>query len=375
MIGYETVRLRETVSRRGIALVSVLYFLVVCALTIAAVLFAQRTVTRNARSSERGAELLATADEALYGALATWSGGERARQGVGSTAILTASPRAEIRTSTLITRLTASLYSLVAESALSGGGPARRVSMLVRVPVASWRTPSGLVSAVDVSVGPGVHFSDDSSCGEPPAADIFLAPSTSLNLDPGIPPALQPSVLRDSSALDSTVYLRIGDVWWNELAARADIHLAGNVSITPSVRVSGGRCVDADANWGDVVANSICALRAPVVHVAGDLTIEGGAGQGVLLVDGHLAITGPFTYSGQIVARHGVETRADNIAISGVVYAWRASADSTASRVTTNEVMLTHATTIRRSVCDAHYGVASWQQPQRIRERAWTELF
>jgi hypothetical protein len=364
------------VQRRGIALVSVLYFLVVCALTITAVLFAQRTATRSTRSSAGAAQLFASADEALYAALATWSGVERARQSVGSTLITSASTRAGITTSTLITRVTASLYALVAESVFGGSGPTRRVSMLVRVPLESWRMRGGLVSAVDVSVGPDVRFSDDSTCGEPLAAAIVLAPSASLNLDAGIPPGMQPSVVRDSTALDSTIYLRVGDVWWSELAARADVRFSGNVSITPSAQVSGGRCVDGDANWGDPLAGtSPCGARAPVVHVSGDLTIEGGAGQGVLLVDGHLAITGPFTYSGQIVARHGIETRADNIAISGVVYAWRASADSTASRPTTNEVMLTHATTIRRSVCDAHYGIASWQQPQRVRERAWIELF
>src|SRR5689334_16477251 len=108
MIAKVSAQLSGAVARRGLALVSVLYFLIVCALTIAAVLFAQRTVTRNARSSESGAELLALADEALYGALATWSGVERARQSVGSTVILPASSRAGITTSALITRLTAS---------------------------------------------------------------------------------------------------------------------------------------------------------------------------------------------------------------------------------------------------------------------------
>jgi len=187
---------------------------------------------------------------------------------------------------------------------------------------------------------------------------------------------MQPSVVRDAMAVDSATYLRIGDAWWSELAAHADVRLAGDVRIAPSPQVIAGQCIEGDANWGDPRSStSACATHAPIVHVAGDLTIAGGAGQGALLVDGHLSITGAFTYSGQIVARRGIETRADNIAISGVVYAWRASVDSTASRVTTNEVMLMHATTLRRSVCDAQYGVASWQQPRRVRERAWSELF
>ena len=354
---------------------SVLYFLVVCALSIAAVLFAQRTATRSTHVSASGARLLATAGDALYGAVGNWNGTERARQKVGSTAVLPLATRAGITTTTLITRVTASLYSLVVESAFGASGASRRLSMLVRVPIATWRMRGGLVSTVDVSIGPDVRFTADSGCGAPLAPAIVLAPSATLHLDAGIPPGLEPAVVRDSTAVDSSVFLRIGDVWWSDLAARADIHLPGNSSIAPRPQASGAWCVDDDTNWGDLVASSVCAARAPVVHVAGDLTIEGGAGQGVLLVDGHLVISGAFAYSGQIVARNGIETRADNIAISGVVYAWRASADSTASRASTNEVMLTHTTTIRHSVCDAHYGVASWQQPRRVHERAWTELF
>ena len=363
-------------ARGGVALVSVLYFLVVCALTIAAVLFAGRSATRSTFASAGGAQLLAAAEDAINRALGSWSAVERARQPVGGTSNVPTAPPAGIATSVMITRITTSIYSLVGEARFGSDGAARRVSTLVRLPTISSRARGALVSAVDVTVGPEVRFRDDSSCSDPMAAAIILAPTAALSLDAGISPGMQPSIERDSVAVDSTTYLRVGDVWWSELAAHADVRLAGNVSIVPSPQVSNGRCIDGNANWGDPRAStSACAARAPIVYVAGDLTIEGGAGQGVLLVDGHLAITGAFTYSGQIVARHGIETRADNIAISGVVYAWRASVDTTASRALTNEVMLTHATTLRHSVCDAQYGVASWQQPRRVRERAWAELF
>jgi len=365
-------------ARGGVALVSVLYFLVVCALAIAAVLFAQRSATRSTLSRAGGIQLLTAADAAINRAVGSWSGAERAHQPVGSTSIIPAPQQAGITTSVMITRVTASLYSLVGEARFGSDGAARRLSMLVRQPVLSSRARGALVSAVDVTVGPDVRFRADSSCADNMDAAIILAPAAALNVDAGILPQMRPSAVRDSIAVDSAVYLRVGDVWWSELAAHADIRLAGDVRIAPGPQASAGHCIDGDANWGEPrpsASASACAAHAPIVYVAGDLTIEGGAGQGVLLVDGHLAITGAFTYSGQIVARHGIETRADNIAISGVVYAWRASADSTASRSMTNEVMLTHATTLRRSVCDAQYGVASWQQPRRVRERAWAELF
>lgn len=361
--------------RRGIAIVSVLYFLVVCALISAAVLFAQRVTTRNTLMSVSGAQLLASADEAVHTALGSWSRSERSRQAIGSTALIATSPVNGLATSVYVTRLTSRVFSIVGETRL-GLGAARRVSLLVRIPIESPPVMSALVSAVGVSVGRDVRFVVDTACGDTSAVAITLAPDVPLIVDADIPPGAQPIALRDPAAGDSMSYQRVGNIWWSELSRLADIHVPADTRISPTPSVAGAQCVPAVTNWGDPSRpGSACGNRAPLVYVAGDLTIEGGAGQGVLLVDGHLTVTGAFTYSGQIVATHGIETRADNIAISGVVFAWRARVESTATRQTTNDVILTHTTTLRRSRCDAAYSVASWFEPRRVRDRAWTELF
>jgi hypothetical protein len=132
--------------------------------------------------------------------------------------------------------------------------------------------------------------------------------------------------------------------------------------------------VRTDSNWGDPSApTSPCAARVPVVYAAGDLTIDGGLGQGALLVDGHLLIAGPFTFSGQIVARGGIEMIADNITITGSVHAWRARSDTLAAHADSARVVLARRVTIRSSGCDASHGVASWLQPRRVRDFAWME--
>ncbi len=364
---------RERSNQRGVALVAVLYFLVVCALTITAVLFAQRSAKRNALSTANGTQLLAAAEAALHATAASWGSADRSRQAVGSTASV-ATINGGVRTATYVTRLTSRLYSITSEANLVGSSIARRVSLLVRIPFAT-RVRGALISAVDVTIGAQVRFVADSTCDTASAA-VVLTPNAAFAIDADIPPGTQPSMLRDSIANDSSIYLRVADTWWSELAQRADIRLAADARITPTPIVVAGQCSTSDANWGDprgLIAE--CALRAPLVYVLGDLTIDGGAGQGVLLVDGHLTIAGPFTFSGQIVARHGIETLADNIAISGAVYAWRSSSDATVSHSITSDVMLTHATTLRYSGCDARHGIASWLQPRRVRERAWSELF
>jgi hypothetical protein len=370
-------RAGRTVERRGVALVSVLYFLVVCGLTSAALLFLERAGARTAASSRGGSSLLASAESALYSTLAQWDGVMRARQRVGSVASVATSSPPGLHTNIFVARLTSRLFSIVAETRRDRDGVARRVGLLVRLPGAANGLRAALVSAVDVSIGPDVRIETDSgSCGDTATAAVVLAPAAALTIDPAVRAERRPTVLHDSTAGDSSAYLQFGSVWWSDLALAADIHLPRDAHVTPAPVTSGSGCVRVDTNWGDPNSlTSVCAARAPTIISDGDLTIDGGVGQGVLLVAGHLTIDGPFVFSGQIVARGGIEMRADNIAISGGVYAWRASPAADSTRIVATRVVLTRHTTIRYSRCDMRHGVASWQQPRRVRRYAWSELF
>ena len=358
--------------RRGIALVTVLYFLVIGSLASAGVFMIIRTMLRGASGVANGTRLSAAAEEALYAALAAWDAPVRMRQPIGSTVAL---PSPSGGAAVNITRLSQRLFAILADARDSTEHTARRVSLLVRLPFVASPFRAALVSAADVSLGPNVRLVGDSACGDGAAVGIALAPDVALSLDTSLT-APQPTVVRDSAAADSSTYLQIGGRSWTELAAAADIQLVSDARVAPSPVVSGGLCIASNENWGDPTSPSgACAARSPVIYAAGDLSIDGGVGQGVLLVAGHLTIAGPFTFSGQIVARGGIETLADNITISGAVYAWRARGDSVIARDTASSVELTHQTTLRFSRCDAWHGMASWLQPRRVRQRAWSELF
>lgn len=360
--------------RRGVILVAVLYFLVVGAVLVVAVLSVVRAAARRGAASASGTTLFAVAEERLNAALAAWDGARMSRQPLGTTALISSSSVRGARARLYVTRLGLSVYSIVAEAVDETSAAGRRVNLLVRVPNALPRIRGALVSAVNVTLGPAVRVLTDTatSCGAVATAPLVLAPAVTLATDPAMPSSELPAVIRDPAADDSTSYLRFGDAWWGAMSVAADVHLSSGAHVTPSPTVVGTSCALIDSNWGDVNDAAPCAGRAPTVYAAGDLTIDGGAGQGVLLVEGHLTIAGSFTYSGQIVARRGIETLADNITISGAVYAWRAS-DSTASHA--SDVVLTHATTLRYSGCDAQHGIASWLQPRRVHARAWSELF
>ena len=362
---------------RGIALVAVLYFLVLAALTSIAVVFGTRFASRRNVEARTDAALIAAGDAILYGALSHWNGAEHARQAVGATVVSHPATARDILATLSVTRLASRMFSLVAEVRGLPNGPARRLALLVRVPFPEPSLTAALVSAVDVSIDSAARLTlDTAACADTAGATLIVAPGVSVAIDSAVLPDQRPAIRVDSSASDSTRYLQFGESSWSDLVAGADVRLLPDAALAPLPVAAGGVCIDGPANWGEPADSaSPCSTRAPVVYAPGDLTIEGGRGQGVLLVDGRLVITGPFAYSGQIVVRRGIETRADAISISGVVLAWRAASESTRTRATRSDVVLTHHTSLRASRCDAAHGMQSWLQPRAIRLRAWTELF
>lgn len=360
-------------ARQGVALISVLYFLIVCGLAATALLWSERARATNVLGARGGVRLSAMADSALYAALAGWQPSDRLRQAVGTTMVLTTTSSPEVRTRVFATRTTRRLFTIVAEATQLLDGNARRVTLFVRFPLASTLLRGALVSAVDVTIGAEARIVMDTACGDSATAGVMLAPSAALNIDSTIIGG-GPSVARSAAAADSATYLRFGNAWWSDLAMAADVRLTAGAHVTPAPVTSAGSCVRVESNWGDPsTPASPCAARMPIVHAAGDLTIDGGLGQGALLVDGHLLIAGPFTFSGQIVARGGIEMIADNITISGSVSAWRARADALAAHVDSARVVLARRTTLRYSGCDAWHGVASSLQLRRVRDFAWME--
>ena len=360
-------------ARKGVALISVLYFLIVCGLAATALLWSERARATNVLGALGGGRLSAIADSALYAALAGWQPGERLRQSVGTTIVLSTTSSPDVRTRVFVTRTTRRLFAIVAEATRILDGNARRVTLFVRLPLASTLPRGALVSAVDVAIGPEARIVVDTACGDTTTAGVVLAPSAALTVDSTIIGG-GPSVARSAAAADSATYLRFGNAWWSDLTMAADVRLTAGARVTPTPVTSAGSCVRVESNWGDPgPTTSPCAARIPIVYAAGDLTIDGGLGQGALLVDGHLLITGPFMFSGQIVARGGIEMIADNITIIGSVNAWRARGAAVAALNDSARVVLARRTTLRYSGCDTWHGVASSRQPRRVRDFAWME--
>jgi len=117
-----------------------------------------------------------------------------------------------------------------------------------------------------------------------------------------------PPFLKDSSVHPST-FNQFGDVTYDDIAALATVQLSGGTYKTQP-EVSGGVCDrSVQTNWGDGMnPSAACGGYFPIVHIAGDATLNGDQGQGILLVDGDLSIQGSYQYYGIVIVKGSLST-------------------------------------------------------------------
>lgn len=112
---------------------------------------------------------------------------------------------------------------------------------------------------------------------------------------PWLPPSLRVDATTDS--LPSLGLLGPG-----ALRARVADRIAGTLS--PQPVVDSGVCADAPDNWGSPTdPEGPCGGRRVTRYASGDITLEGGEGQGLVLVEGSLTLRGGAVLAGLVVVR------------------------------------------------------------------------
>ena len=141
-----------------------------------------------------------------------------------------------------------------------------------------------------------------------------------------------PPVLLDST-LTTSVLDQFGPDDYASLAARA-VHVVGGMvtGVGPVVAGAPAVCLVADSlNWGEpLAAGPAVACRGffPIIHATGDLQLNGGRGQGVLLVDGNLDLSGGASFTGVLVVLGRLTASGSGGSILGGVLADRVSSGS-----------------------------------------------
>ncbi len=303
---------------RGFALAVAVFALALIAALLAGVFFAAVQEVRMGRNALGAERAFAAAEAGLATLIGSWDPAHYNQMAPGRTAGFTGLlPARSASYSGAVTRLGETLFLVRATGTDAAGGSRRSVAGVVQLapPDVALRAAlavsdqahvggASLVSGVD-SAPAGWNCapaSADAGVRIPDVSRISTAGCTRASCLDGSPAA----------SADSTVGIPFTGpeaAAWESLVARAARSLpadAGTISGVGPVGTATSCDSSAAGNWGEPAsppAVSGCADYLPITHAAGDLRINGGSGQGVLLVEGNLALEGGFQFRGVLLVR------------------------------------------------------------------------
>ncbi len=287
---------------RGVALPIVIFVLAMLAGLVTAAFWGGVLDHRTGRAALDVQQALGLAEIAVADPLANWDAGRYTALPVGGAVADTVRwESGTIKSVTRVRRLGVGLFLIGADGFGRSGGVAR-AGVVVRLE--PWDTPAvgPLLVNGPVHVGPlaevrGDTLSSERGCTSPRESD----PDTRFGFGSHDTPELED---------------------FSRWVGRATKQVAPGryIDIGPVLR--GGVCHAAELrNWGDPTAGSGCGNYRPVVHVAGDLTLIGGLGQGVLVVGGDLDLRGGFSFAGLILVGGSFRATSGAPRIEGAVQA------------------------------------------------------
>jgi hypothetical protein len=186
-------------------------------------------------------------------------------------------------------------------------GHGRVGRMEARIARLAWGTDPlarvrALDAAVSVALGSPVAIAGSVDVAAPASVDAPLDPR---DCDPWIADLVAHYAAEPLApvALLADTLPSLGLLSFDDLLGSADVAVAGSVS--PAPVESGGTClVDEPASWGDPERPwRPCGAHYALRRSIGSLVVDGGAGQGVLVVDGDVVLGGGARFYGLVLAR------------------------------------------------------------------------
>jgi len=369
---------RLTRERRGSALLLVLVAMVVLAVLGSASMMSALQEARSSRAAQIQQRALTVAEFALNQQLSSWRS-ERQSMAVGAIDSLAVGVDLGDTAIVRVQRLSSTDFNVVSVGRAGIGNglmeAQRDVSMVVnfRSPVIQ---PGGILMTygdVDIQGSPTVSGRNTTPPGwtdcSTPARDTFALSYNSAAKVSVQKPASQAigGTYADPRAADPRSYDTFGTETWASLIARANIRVTGNVNPTPSG--SSTTCTASTSNWGEprrgggTVAG--CTSYFPTIYSPGDLDLETGRGQGILIVHGRLRIRGNFQFNGLVLVRDEFEAEG-NMSLYGSVMS--RNADRSETRVRGNG-------TLMYSRCAIDRALSALGSPTRVKGRAWANIY
>lgn len=386
--------LRKLASRRGFALPVAIGAIVLVGMMLAGTFFAVTQDARVGMNTAKQEVAFRASERGLNTAYANWSAGGYNNIAVGSTTVsknpgpMDSTATAGWSDTVRITKLYTNAF-LITSTGRAGTGNSnsarRRTQMVVKLtwPVFNFLGALTVRGAIQIGGSSNINGTDMAptgwNCAPLGATTAAIATNDTTNVSFSGCTGMtcltgSPQIKISSSAADSNTYFSYGDATWNMLVQSATMNLPGGQtfnSIGPVV--SGGSCVTSNTkNWGDpnrATPSGACESYFPIIHFTdstANTQITGGSGQGILLVDGDLTVSGGFSFYGPVIVRGHLRTTGTGGHFYGGVMA--ANVDLEQNAVLGNAI-------INYSQCAVQAAIQGSGAGKLANDRPWSEAF
>lgn len=368
-------------NRRGVALVIVILGLLVVGAIISGVFVAAVLEHRTGQNARPMEQAFAAAEHGLTETMANWNvGAWNLLAAEESLPVSGASPAGTGTYAGSVRRLSNELFLVDLTGVSARGGARQRLAEFVKL-----RTPTMDIQAVLTTRGPSriggnaaIDGTDRQPAGwgacppvDPPTAGIRIPNAGDLTFLGGCAGAScitgNPKVDADPTISDAT-FFTYGDADWAALTTLASKQLPGGnyQQIWPRLKADGTCDTAHPRNWGDPLTPSACGNYFPIIHVNGDLTVNTGIGQGLLLVDGDLEAQGGFEFYGIVIVRGRLRTAGTGNKFTGGLLAANVLLDN--NSLTGNVELAYSSCAVLRAQQAAGVGAP-------LRSRGWMQVF
>jgi hypothetical protein len=377
---------RALQSEQGVALLTALGAMVILGVLVAGIVFVATQDARIGGNTVRQARAAAAAELGLNRVPVDWNPAVGSGLKTGDTLQKVYTAPGGTSATVVLTRLPGPFVWAVSEGKAgvlgSQASARRRYGMLFRLDIPSFNplgaiTTQGLliVSGNATVSGNDVTPTGWGSCSTKTVAGVAMADMSKLNTKGACSSknCIQgtPQYLQTALAADTSTYFVYGSETYQTLAATANLTFPGG-SVLGGIGpvVSGGKCVKSTTtNWGDPTRHSpagACEGYYPAIHALGDLKLSTGVGEGILLVDGNLTVTGNFQFTGAVIVRGTYNSYGNGNKVTGAVWAANMALDD-------NDMFGNGG--IQYSSCALLPLLQGRGYPKQAKQRGWVNLY
>lgn len=373
-------------SERGIALPLALFGIIIIGAIIAALFTVTRMEQRQGDGSVASLQAFEAAETGLAALVTNWNTGAYNSLATGDSVVngtVTVGGGAQYQTK--IRKVNGAMFVATSEGQLINSNGAirnrRQVVQVVRLAQPTIAMNAAVTTRVGLTVSGSSEISGVDSIpagwgGSCPAAgpsvpgirDSSGNVTTSGSCSGASCIVGTPQILTDPTVTSSDFNV-FGDFTFADLAAMATKNLTANTYTGIAPSVVGSACDQSVLiNWGGPrqATTHPCFNYFPIIYADDDVRISGGEGQGILLVNGDLEISGGFEFFGPVIVRGEVRSTGTGGHIYGGVMS--EDANFTVSLISGNSVVNYSACAITRALNGSATG-------RPVGNRGWVAVY